>query len=345
VAEGPGRACPLAYRYGVASLARDAEFSAPALYVVGGLYGNVMALRAVQALHALEPDAVLVFNGDFNWFNVNQSDFLTVNRAVLRDVASPISIENSPSNPLKTPMVRAIRGNVETELLADDPAAGCGCGYPDWVGDGDVARSNAIMAQLAATARQDADTLALAHAAAALPMTLVAQVGDARVAIVHGDTQSLAGWDFTVETMDTVGVAALRQAAQAANLQVVASSHTCLPVAQMVDAGASQIALINNGAAGMPNFAGDMAGIVSRIGIAPAPAQVTAHFPALYGAQVGGVSVQAISLPYDHAAWLKHFDAGWEADSPAAVSYRKRIVGGPAHRLDDAVRAGFAPGL
>ena len=32
-------------------------------------------------------------------------------------------------------------------------AAGCGCGYPDSVGDAEVARSNAILAQLRETAR------------------------------------------------------------------------------------------------------------------------------------------------------------------------------------------------
>ena len=39
-------------------------------------------------------------------------------------------------------------------------------------------------------------------ALAALPMHLVAEVGASRVAIVHGDLESLAGWDLAQEHAD-----------------------------------------------------------------------------------------------------------------------------------------------
>ena len=42
-----GRSCPLAYRYQPEGLAEPARLSADTLYVVGGLYGNLAALRAV----------------------------------------------------------------------------------------------------------------------------------------------------------------------------------------------------------------------------------------------------------------------------------------------------------
>ena len=305
----PGRSCPLAYRYGAKSLARRADFSADAIYVIGGMYGNPWALEAARDLIAREPGAHLVFNGDFNWFNIDDAGFTAVNDEVLRH--------------------HAIRGNVETELLSADAAAGCGCAYPEYVGDADVARSNAIMGVLAATARRHRG---LAERLAALPMHLVAQVGALRVGIVHGDADSLAGWAFDADAIDADVVSRMFDAAQ---VRVLASSHTCAAVAQVFDTGAGPAAVFNNGAAGMPNFADAHWGVVTRIGIAPAADG------ALYGTQIDGVHVDALPLRYDHKAWLAHFDWLWPAGSAAHLSYRNRIVGGPPRLLSSAVRAGI----
>src|SRR5262245_61142558 len=118
----PGRTCPLTYRYGPEALARAPDFEAGTLYGVGGLYGNPFALRSVLELASRErAPATLVFNGDFNWFNVDQAGFASINEAVLAH--------------------RALRGNVETEIANPEGGADCGCGYPDSVGDAEVARS------------------------------------------------------------------------------------------------------------------------------------------------------------------------------------------------------------
>ncbi|MBW6496724.1 MAG: hypothetical protein K0B16_19620, partial [Burkholderiaceae bacterium] len=107
----PGRTCPLRYRYGASAIAHAGEREVSALYVVGGLYGNVPALDALEALARREPEApTLCFNGDFNWFNVADRDFVAINRRVLAH--------------------DAILGNVEAELDAPGDAAGCGCAYP-----------------------------------------------------------------------------------------------------------------------------------------------------------------------------------------------------------------------
>ncbi|HEX4782174.1 MAG TPA: hypothetical protein VH301_15535, partial [Usitatibacter sp.] len=160
----PGRICPLSYRYSPASLARDPEIVADTLYVVGGLYGNVESLGAVERMVSGEPGAVLAFNGDFHWFDVASADFAAVESGVAAHLA--------------------LRGNVETEIATEDSGAGCGCAYPADVSDATVHRSNEILERLRATAR----TLPGARERLArLPMNLVAQVGDARVAIVHGD--------------------------------------------------------------------------------------------------------------------------------------------------------------
>ncbi len=309
----PGRTCPLDYRYGAASLARAADLEAETLYVVGGLYGNPFALQAAQDLASLEPQARLVFNGDFNWFNVDDAGFVAVNEAVLSHAA--------------------IRGNVETELLSPDAAAGCGCGYPDYVSDADVARSNAIMGMLAATAARHAG---LAATLAALPMNLVARVGDAHVGIVHGDADSLAGWQFGEEAIEPAVVTAMFDAAR---VRVLASTHTCAAVAHVFEAAAGASALFNNGAAGMPNFAGTTFGLATRISVRPAP--LDAHV--LYGTALTGLCVDAVALEYDHPAWVERFDSLWPAHSPAALSYRKRIVHGPAYAMHEAMRAGIRP--
>ena len=167
----PGRSCPVGYRYGARALAAPAALRVDTLWVAGGLYGNVFALERLLELYRGEPGRkALVFNGDFHWFDVDAADFLRVNRSVLEHCAT--------------------RGNVETELASPAEGAGCGCGYPDWVGDEDVARSNRIIERLRQTARV---VPGAAAALAALPMHLVAQVGGERVGVVHGDAESLAG--------------------------------------------------------------------------------------------------------------------------------------------------------
>ncbi|TMH58846.1 MAG: hypothetical protein E6H62_00465, partial [Betaproteobacteria bacterium] len=132
----PGRSCPRHYRYSPAVFSRAADLEAQSLYIVGGLYGNPFALEAVLDL-ARRENATLVFNGDFNWFDVDSEGFGAINETVLRHAA--------------------LRGNVETEIAGEDAGAGCGCGYPDWVGEAEVERSNEILKRLRETARGHPD--------------------------------------------------------------------------------------------------------------------------------------------------------------------------------------------
>lgn len=306
----PGRSCPLSYRYAPAALARDPELFADTLYVIGGLYGNLQALDWIAARAAREHSGVaLVFNGDFHWFDLDHDIFNNINNIALYH--------------------HALRGNVETEIADDDPAAGCGCGYPDFVGDAEVERSNRVIERLRETARAHP---ALRARLGALPMHLVAEVGGVRVAIVHGDAESLAGWGFSQE--------ALRETAQreraaawfsAANVRVFASSHTCLPVMQEFDTARGRCLLANNGAAGMPNFSGTRHGLITRISRAAAP-------DAIYGTEIEGICVEALPVPYDHVGFERDFLAGWPTGSPAHASYFQRISAGPSYRLDDAIR-------
>lgn len=308
MADGPGRSCPLDYRYGARSLAAPPALLTDTLWIAGGLYGNPEALARLLELYESEQgDKALLFNGDFHWFDVVREDFVRVNRAVLAH--------------------RATRGNVETELALPGPDAGCGCGYPAWVGDTEVARSNAIMERLRASVADERETL---RALAALPMHLVAEVGGARVAVVHGDADSLAGWSFSQESLATgAGVVAARAALAAAEARIIASSHTCLPVLQSIG---GDRAVVNNGAAGMPNFSGTRFGLATRISI-------RRRAGALYGLRLGAVEIEAHPVPYDHAAWRERFLASWPEGSAAHASYFSRILNGPNYAPAAALRA------
>jgi hypothetical protein len=312
-AAGPGRNCPLAYRYSPEVFRRRPEIEAETLYVIGGLYGNPFALDAILALAASEPEPPrLVFNGDFHWFDADPEGFARLNARVLEHTA--------------------LRGNVETELATDDDAAGCGCAYPEWVGDAEVARSNAIAARLRATARGFPE---LRSRLGALPMHAVASVGGVRVGIVHGDAAALAGWDFSQERLERdLGPAAA--AFDAAGVRVFACSHTCLPVLQVLATARGSAVIANNGAAGMPNFRGTSYGLVTRIAIRP-------RADALYGEWLGPVFVEALAVRYDQARWLAHFDALWPPGSPAAMSYRRRIAEGPGYEPQQALRGAVSP--
>lgn len=311
----PGRSCPLHYRYAPASLNRPPEITADTLYVIGGLYGNQPALRAIEALATAEANtATLMFNGDFNWFNTDSAGFVAINEGVLAH--------------------HALRGNVETELAGDDDAAGCGCAYPDNVSDAEVGRSNAMLTQLRATARAFPQ---LRAQLAALPMNRVATVGGLRVAIVHGDCASLAGWAYDESALaHTTGIATAAAHYTAARARIIASSHTCLPVAIKLDTVHGPCALFNNGAAGMPNFGGTAFGVITRI--ATTPAQSSA---ALYGTVIDGVHIDALAVAYDHAPWQREFAANWPAGSAGHLSYHQRITSGPHYGINRAMRAGI----
>lgn len=274
----------------------------------GGLYGNLAALAEVERL-AADEGAQIVFNGDFHWFDADPDWFAEIDERVTHH--------------------RAIRGNVETEVARSaDIGAGCGCAYPASVGEDVVRRSNDILIDL----RRTAEALPAAKARlAALPMHLVAEVGGLRVGIVHGDAGALAGWSFAHDTLDEpTAQATLDAVRRAAQVDVFASTHTCLAVVRDFELRAGRLTIINNGAAGMPNFSGSGFGLVSRIGTTPSPQ------PPLYGMVRNGVHIDAIALPYDGDSFLDRFLARWPQGSAAHASYFQRITAGPDHTIAQA---------
>jgi hypothetical protein len=313
----PGRTCPLHYHYGPevfreapAAALRDLEV----LYVVGGLYGNESALSEILRLFEAERGRKrLVFNGDFHWFDSDADRFSRIQQAVLAHTA--------------------LRGNVETELADPQPLedAGCGCAYPDWVGDAVVERSNRILRRLhgAVTPHQRREL-------SKLPMWLKAEVGDYRIGIVHGDAQSLAGWGFAQEHLsDPDWRAQVREWFRRAQVDAFASSHTCLPVFQRLnlDSSPSDGWVFNNGAAGMPNFRGDPAGLLTRIALAPCPASISRA-----GIAHRGIHIDALAIQVDPVAVRRAFLAQWPAGTDAHLSYFERIEDGPDYQPLQVIR-------
>ncbi len=300
----PGRSCPLNYRYSPAVFNRDADFEAETVYIVGGLYGNRAALTTILGLAAREPVApTLVFNGDFNWFDIADENFVGINEEVLRHIA--------------------LRGNVETELSATANEAGCGCAYPDEVSDAEVERSNEIMRSLRRTATRHT---ALRDRLTALPMHAVASVGGVRIGIVHGDAESLAGWRFAHHEMDDAANQRwLMDICVDAKLAGFASSHTCLPALRRLNTSSGRGFIANNGAAGMPNFAYTDYGLITRIS-----RHAAAEGLAQYGIAEAGLFVDALPVHYDVRVFRDDFIASWPPGSPAHQSYFSRIGNGPA---------------
>jgi hypothetical protein len=125
-----GRVCPVDYHYSPRVLASPADFDTEVLYVVGGLYGNLQALQAVEALAQREQtQPTIIFNGDFHFVDAEPDWFGEVDRGVAN--------------------YQAIRGNVETEISRpEDMGAGCGRAYPASVSDEVVRCSNEIIREL-----------------------------------------------------------------------------------------------------------------------------------------------------------------------------------------------------
>ncbi|HEV2894721.1 MAG TPA: hypothetical protein VG411_13270 [Actinomycetota bacterium] len=323
-----GRSCPLSYRYQPEALAQPAQLEADTLYVVGGLYGNPAALRAILERADHEPGGppAIVFNGDYHWLDVDPEDFQAISEAVLDR--------------------HATKGNVEAELASDEDA-GCGCAYPDYIADEVVDRSNQIMTRLRATARRFLD---LVGRLGELPLHLTAVVGGQRVGIVHGDPESLAGWRLALEAMEPGDPAVRRQVGwhgqattvgslldwfHRADVSVLASTHTGLPYAQAVPDGPRRRLVINNGAAGLPSFAGTTHGVITRLS-----SNLRPPADSLYGITIAALRCDALPVRFDLERWTARFLAQWPPGSPGHRSYFTRITNGTHLRLEQAARGG-----
>lgn len=332
-----GRSCPLAYRYRPEDLAEPAAVSATTLYVVGGLYGNPRALEAVLTRAEAEPTRPeIVFNGDFHYLDADPAAF--------RTIAGGVSAHH------------ATLGNVEYALTADNTdntdntaGVGCGCDYPDYIPDAVVRDSNGVVERLRTTAAALPDHLARL---AELPRHSTAEVGGRRIGIVHGDPENLAGWKLALEAVEpadplvrahtgftgpATSGAQVVDWCRRARVDVLCCTHTGLPYAQDHPYGPGRCVVVNNGCAGLPNFAGAHHGGLTRLSADPAPPA-----DSLYGLDLGGLRVDALPVDYDHPRWVADFHRVWPPGTPGHHGYYARITGGTRLTRDRADRLGRA---
>jgi hypothetical protein len=93
----------------------------------------------------------------------------------------------------------------------------------------------------------------------------------------------------------------------------------------------SERVVVNNGAAGMPNFSGTSYGLATRISVFPGKNP-------LYSERAAGLFVEAVTIDYDAAAWQRRFLGEWPAGSDAHLSYYQRMVSGPRYSVGQALR-------
>lgn len=323
-AAGPGRSCPIAYRYTPGDLGREPLVGAyDAVLVMGGVYGNPFALEeGHRMVRAESGEALLVVNGDAHYLDAEPDAFGRVADALRGSLHT--------------------QGNVEYALATAEVDVGCGCDYPPYVADEVVETSNAVVSRLVEAAREHPEHR---RSLGELPRFVRLQVGDARVGIVHGDLHSLAGWRLALEALEppdeatraatgwndrqgeVTDPAQLREWMDAAQVDVLCCTHTGLAYLQ----SDGESVVVNNGTAGLPAFAGTRYGVATRVATGPAPAD------SLYGVQVGGVRVDAVPVRYDHDGWVVLFSHLWSAGT-AGDTYRDRLLHGPSHRLQRALR-------
>jgi hypothetical protein len=119
-----------------------------------------------------------------------------------------------------------------------------------------------------------------------------------------------------------------------AEVSVFACTHTGLPYAQdLADHKGRRRLVINNGSAGLANFAGTTFGVITRLSTNPQPPA-----DSLYGTTLEGLRCDALPLAFDLAWWRARFTAQWPEGSPASVRYLERIQSGTQLRLHQAVR-------
>ena len=284
------------------------------LLSAGGVYGNLFAMeevgRMARAEAATGAKVCVVYNGDYHWFDGTADNFCEVER--LLEGSIPLN------------------GNVECELSrSEDCGVGCGCSYPMSMSDAFVGRSNAIFGRMRDAVRQR--DVGLLQPLADRPCWGVVEAAGLRVGITHGDEKSVSGWGCSVDALhDPVRQEELRRFFRMRNVDVLSTTHTCAAAALALPEGI----VINNGSAGLPEYRGQLFGLVNRIAAQPSN-------EALYRATFKGAVVEAVPVHYDHEGFIRWFDGIWEADSPAAKSYRKRAVEGPDSIIPDALVGDF----
>lgn len=301
-----GRVCPMDYKLTQEMFEECDGAEINTLYAVGGLYGNIFAAETIKEIvedgRKNGEISTVALNGDSHWFDKEEETFFKVENIIKKWI----------------PM----QGNVEMEMTRNsDIGAGCGCAYPDCVDDSTVERSNKIHGELKKIAEKNPELVAELKNR---PKVKIFNVGGKKICVTHGDEKLLGGWGCSVDSMQSEERRNdIKNWMDRNEISVMAVSHTCSPVfagyGNENTEGKSTAAVINNGAAGLPNFKDGNYGLISRISTFKSD-------KAIYRTEIDNIYVEAVPVKYSTPEFIQWFDRIWKTGSPAEISYRERIV-------------------
>mmetsp|Transcript_9836 Transcript_9836/g.12329 ORF Transcript_9836/g.12329 Transcript_9836/m.12329 type:complete len:354 (+) Transcript_9836:3-1064(+) len=319
--------CSVEYRTEISSYKTADISSTKILYAVGGLYGNVLALEKLNSLVRRDVDkyhdVTVVFNGDFNFFNIDKASWIKINSEIQQKFGLRTGAK-----------VIATKGNIEHEVASRE-FSGCGCAYPDDVDPKVSLRAGAIVDQL----REIAHSKDMPHWILPWLRNLnwhtTFRIGSMQITLVHGDPDCVNGWSLAANAKTSQHI--VERFFDNTNSSILACTHTCLAHLTQIPDGRI---IINNGSAGISNFQNSTSGLVSRI----APTNAPPLDPNLcaFGSSLADIRVDALHLHFDSTSWLQHFFLpNWPPESPAHSSYYDRISFGVPHWTPQHAERGF----
>lgn len=296
-----GRICPIDYKIDSKLFKNINNINYETIYIAGGIYGNYFALKSLVEM-AKKDNAFIILNGDYHWFDYDYYSFLCI-----EDIIKDYMVLN---------------GNVEKELLRNE-STGCGCAYPNYVDDDVVKRSNHIHSCLKHNIQ---DNKIIAKISSRKEVCTI-RLKDYLIGISHGDEKSVAGWSCSnISLRNNERQKEIINFMDSLQLNVFATSHTCEPI-MMYD---ENHIVINNGAAGMPNFNKSGEGVVTRISFSES-------IDRIYGSKVGELYIDAVAIKYDNEAFIKWFETHWKKGTPAHISYFDRILNGTGKSYKESI--------
>ena len=280
----------------------------PSTIIIGGLYGNLQSMKEIKKY---EKNNQLIFNGDFHWLNKKKEEFIAVQKFVNRHIT--------------------LKGNIEDSLSNPKNFDNCNCDYPDYFPPEETIFSNEIFSQLKETFISCND---YKNDFNKLDTQLYISIKNGpNIFITHGDLQSLNGWLFSIKSIKKLKKMEFLNFFDRVNADVIISSHTCLPVfCSATHKNGEEKLLLNNGAAGMPNFKNKNFGIVIRISSGKSPDNKV-----IYRKKVKNYFFEAIKLEYHNKNFINEFLSNWPSKSAGYKAYFDRIINGPIYDLADSI--------
>ena len=107
-------------------------------------------------------------------------------------------------------------------------------------------------------------------------------------------------------------------------VDILATTHTCLPVLYNND----KHIVVNNGAAGMANVKDFTYGLITRIAKTPSE-------DAIVSEKIDNIYVELVKIDFSIEKFLEWFESVWDDNSPASISYKKRIIHGTSLEISN----------